>query len=224
MRTHDPTTVAQPSTAELRALAQVSDDRGRLAVIAADHDTPLVELLRARGLPADAEVQRAIKRDIVDTVGRAASAMLLDPDVSVAHVVEDGVLARDVGLLVRIEADAYETGSDGLRRTALIPELGAAGARGLGATAAKVMVWIRPDREDLDGHAARLVREALQDCRAHDLLCVIEAMTYPLPDERPEAFAARRGELVRDSAVLLGSAARACSSSSTPARRPRARR
>lgn len=203
MRTENPTDVAGATTAERRALAQVADERGQLAVIAADHDTPLVELLRARGLPDDAGVQREIKRDIVDTVGRAASAVLLDPDVSAAPIVDAGVLARDVGLMVRIEADPYDTAPDGLRRTAMIPGLGAAGARRLGAAAAKVMVWIRPDREDLDGHAARLVRDALEDCRAHDLLCVIEAMTYPLPGESPEAFAGRKGELVRDSAVLL---------------------
>jgi sulfofructosephosphate aldolase len=191
------------TTAELRALAQVADTRGQLAVIAADHDTPLVDLLEAHGLPSDAETQRAIKYDIVDTVGRDASAMLLDPDVSAAHVIECGALARDVGLFVRIEADRYETTPDGLRRTLMVPALGAAGARGLGATAAKLMVWIRPDREDLDGYTARFVRDALEDCRRHDLLCVVEAMTYPLPGEGAEALAAHRAELVRDSAVFL---------------------
>lgn len=188
--------------ADIRALTQVADTRGQLAVIAADHDSPLVELLEAQGLPADAEAQRAIKYDIADTVGRDASAMLLDPDVSVTHIIERGALARDVGLFLRIESDPYDT-VDGLRRTLMIEGLGAAGARRLGATAAKVMVWIRPDREELDGYTAEFVRAALEDCRSQDLLCVLEAMTYRLEDETPQAFAARRGELVRDSAVFL---------------------
>jgi sulfofructosephosphate aldolase len=171
-------------------------------VIAADHGDPLVEMLETAGLPADAEAQRAIKYDIVDTVGRDASAVLLDPDVSVVEIVERGALARDVGLLVRIEADGFDTVS-GLRRSRLIDGLGAAGARERGATAAKVMVFVRPDREDLDGYTAELVRAALDDCRREQLLCVIEAMTYRLDDESPAAFAARRGDLIRDSAVLL---------------------
>jgi sulfofructosephosphate aldolase len=159
-------------------------------------------MLEAAGLPADAEAQRAIKYDIVDTVGRDASAVLLDPDVSVVEIVERGALARDVGLLVRIEADGFDT-VGGLRRSRLIDDLGAAGARERGATAAKVMVFVRPDREDLDGYTAELVRAALEDCRREQLLCVIEAMTYRLDDETPAAFAARRGDLIRDSAVLL---------------------
>jgi sulfofructosephosphate aldolase len=192
-----------PTTAERRALAQISDATGRLAVIAADHGDPLVEMLQAHGLPSDPATQRAIKYDIVDTIGRDASAVLLDPDVSVTHIVDQGALARDVGLLVRIEADGFVAGDDGLRESQMIDGLGAAGARERGATAAKVMVFVRPDREDLDGHTARMVRDALEDCRRNHLLCVIEAMTYRLDDESPETFAARRGELVRDSAVLL---------------------
>jgi sulfofructosephosphate aldolase len=188
--------------AEVRALAQIADDRGRLAVIAADHGDPLVAMLQAEGLPHDAAAQRAIKVDIADTVGRDASAILLDPDVSVGEIVARGAIARDVGLLVRIEADGHEE-VDGLRRSHLIEGLGASGARALGATAAKVMVFIRPDREDLDGHTAQVVRAALEDCRRSHLLCVIEAMTYPLPGESPEAFAAVRSALIRDSAVFL---------------------
>jgi sulfofructosephosphate aldolase len=181
---------------------RIADSRGRLSIIAADHGDPLVEMLETAGLPADAEAQRAIKYDIVDTVGRDASAVLLDPDVSVAEIVERGALARDVGLLVRIEADGFET-RGGLRRSRLIDRLGAAGARQRGATAAKVMVFLRPDREDLDGYTAQLVRTALEDCRREQLLCVIEAMTYRLDDESTAAFAARRGDLVRESAVFL---------------------
>ena len=49
-------------------------------------------MLEAAGLPAGAEAQRAIKYDIVDTVGRDASAVLLDPDVSVTEIVERGAL------------------------------------------------------------------------------------------------------------------------------------
>src|SRR3546814_4363648 len=51
--------------------------------------------------------------------------------------------------------------------------------------------------------SAKLVRTALEDCHREHLLCVIEAMTYRLEDESPAVFAARRGELIRDSAVLL---------------------
>jgi tagatose 1,6-diphosphate aldolase len=65
------------------------------------------------------------------------------------------------------------------------------------------MVFLRADREDLDGYTAQLVRTALEDCSRAGLLCVIELMTYRLDDEEPAAFAARKADLVREGAVLL---------------------
>ena len=85
------------TTAEIGALARIADSSGRLSVIAVDHGDPLVEMLEAAGLSADAEAQRAIKYDIVDTVGREASAVLLDPDVSVVDIVERRALGPRCG-------------------------------------------------------------------------------------------------------------------------------
>jgi sulfofructosephosphate aldolase len=190
------------TTAERRAVQQIKTSGGRFAVIAADHGQPLVDMLEGLGLSGAPEEQRAFKSDLVDTVGRDAGAVLLDPDVSLPDIVDRDLLARDVGLLVRIEADGYEV-ADGLRQSQLIPGLGAEGARARGATAAKVMVFLRADREDLDGYTAGMVRAALEDCRRAGLLCVMELMTYRLDDESPEAFAARKEDLVVDGAVLL---------------------
>jgi sulfofructosephosphate aldolase len=197
-----PLTTTALTTAERRALQQIKTSGDRFAVIAADHGQPLVDMLDALGVSSAPEEQRAFKADLVDTVGRDASAMLLDPDVSLPDIVDHDVLPRDVGLLVRIEADGHDV-EDGLRRSGLIPGLGAEGARSLGATAAKVMVFLRADREDLDGYTAAVVRSALEDCRRADLLCVMELMTYRLDDESPEDFAARKEDLVVDGAVFL---------------------
>jgi sulfofructosephosphate aldolase len=187
------TTSETLTTAERRALQQITTGGGRFAVIAADHGQPLVDMLDALGVSSAPEEQLAFKADLVDTVGRHASAMLLDPDVSLPAIVDRGVLARDVGLLVRIEADGHDD----------VDGLGAPGARERGGTAAKVMVFVRADREDLDSHAAQVTRAALEDCAAADLLCVMELMTYPLDDEMPEEFAARKEDLVVEGAVLL---------------------
>ena len=195
-------TTTAPTVAERRALQQITTSGGRFAVIAADNGQPLVDMLDGLGVPSGPEEQSAFKADLVDTVGRDASAVLLDPDVSFPEIVERGLPARDVGLIVRIEADGHEE-ADGLRQSQMIPDLGAAGARARGATAAKIMVFLRADREDLDGYTAGLVRAALEDCRRADLLCVMELMTYRLDDESPEAFADRKEDLVADGAVFL---------------------
>jgi sulfofructosephosphate aldolase len=202
MAPHITQTGTAPTTAERRALQQLKTSGGHFAVIAADHGRPLVEMLDGLGLASSTEDQRAFKLDLVDTVGREASALLLDPDVSLPQIVDDERLARDVGLIVRIEADGFEV-RDGLRESQLIPGLGAQGARALGAVAAKVMVFLRADREDLDGYSAQMVRAVLDDCRRADLLCVMELMTYRLEDETPAQFAAVKEDLVVEGAVLL---------------------
>jgi tagatose-1,6-bisphosphate aldolase len=173
----------------------------RFAILAADHGRPLEDMLAGLGLPSEPDAQRAFKADLVETVGRDAGGILLDPDVSWPDV--GARVADGVDVLVRIEADEVET-VDGLRRTQLVPGLGAAGARALGADAAKLMVFLRADREDGDGYTAQLVRDALADCRRTGLDCVVELMTYRLADEPPETFAARREDLIAEGAVLLG--------------------
>ncbi len=213
------TTTTAPTTAERRALRQIQTSGGRFAVIAADHGQPLVDMLDGLGLPSGPEAQREFKSDLVDTVGRDASAILLDPDMSLPHVVDADVLPRDVGLIARIEADGHEE-EDGLRRSGLIPDLGAAGARALGATAAKVMVFLRADREDLDGYTAGMVRAALEDCAplrppVRDGADDLPRSTTRAPRSSPRA----RRTSSSTAPCSCRSAARRCSSSSTRAAR-----
>jgi tagatose-1,6-bisphosphate aldolase len=165
-------------------------------ILAADHGRPLEDMLEGLGVPSGPEARRAFKADLVDTVGADASAVLLDPDVSLPAL-RDRVRTE---LLVRIEADDVEL-AEGLRRTQMVPDLDAEGARSLGADAAKLMVFMRADRAD--EYPRRLVREVLADCGRAGLPCVVELMTYRLDGEPPETFAARREDLIVDGAVAL---------------------
>ena len=189
--------------------------RTPFAILAADHGRPLVDMLDALGRDSGPDAQRAFKADLLDTVGRDASGVLIDPDVSLPALrdrVPDGV-----ELLVRIEGDDVDE-VDGVRHTLMVPDVGAAGARERGADAAKLMVFLRADRDD--GYTTQLVRDVLDDCRRSDLPCVVELMTYRLADESADAFAARREDLiVNGAAICCRSAVPRCSSSSTRAAR-----
>jgi tagatose 1,6-diphosphate aldolase len=164
------------------------------AILAADHGQPLVDMLDGLALPSGPDAQRAFKADLVETVGRDAGAVLLDPDVSLPALAD----RVETELLVRIEADDFDT-VHGTRHMRLLA--GGERVRELGGDAAKLMVYLRPDRDD--GHAAQLVRHALADCERAGVECVVELMTYRLDDESPEAFAGRREDLIVDGAVLL---------------------
>jgi sulfofructosephosphate aldolase len=194
------------TTAEQRALDQLSTSGGRLGVLAADQRTKLVAALESAGLPSGADAQRSFKLDLVRSLGGDPPAMLLDPEIALPHVLDERALPARTGLLVSLERSGSRRTDGGLRRAELLPGVGAEGVRRVGGTGAKLLLRLRADREDADGHNALLLRAAAADCAAHHLLLVVEVLVYRLDDESDGRFAARRAELIRDGALLAEAA------------------
>ena len=139
------------TTAEQRAIDQLSTESGRLAVVAADQRTKLVEALQAAGLDSGMDFMRAFKLDLVSALAPAAPAMLLDPEIALPHVADAGALPGRTGLLVSLERSGSRRTPEGLRSAELLPDVGADGVRRLGGTGAKLLLRLRADREDADG-------------------------------------------------------------------------
>jgi len=190
------------TTAEQRAIDQLSAPSGRLAVLAADQRTKLAAGLEAAGLPSDMAAMQAFKAELVAALAKVAPAMLLDPEIALPHVADAGVLPGRTGVLVSLERSGERSGSDGLMQAELLPDVGADGVRRLGGTGAKLLVRLRADHEDATGGNARLIRAVADDCAAHHLLLVVEVLVYRLPDEDEAAFGAARADLIREAALL----------------------
>jgi sulfofructosephosphate aldolase len=190
------------TTAEQRALDQLSTPSGHLAVVAADQRTKLVAGRQQAGLPSDLDTLRAFKLDLVRALAPDAPAVLLDPEIGLPHVLDQHAFPAHTGLLVSLERSGAVATPDGLRAAELLPDVGAAGVRRLGGTGAKLLVRLRADREDADGSNGRLIRATAADCEAAHLLLVVEVLAYRLDGEDEAGFAARRGELIRDGALL----------------------
>src|SRR5699024_8467172 len=79
-----------------------------------------------------------VKSDLVRNLANHAPAVLLDPEVALPDVITDGVLARDTGLVVGMDASGFDT-VDGLRYTGFVPEVTARSVRELGGDAAKML-------------------------------------------------------------------------------------
>jgi hypothetical protein len=80
------------TTAETRALQQLTTPSGRLAVVAADQRTSLAKVRQAAGLPTDEAALRDFKHDLVEALAPHAPAVLLDPEIALPSVIEDGAL------------------------------------------------------------------------------------------------------------------------------------
>jgi sulfofructosephosphate aldolase len=190
------------TTAESRALQQLSSHDGRLAIVASDQRQSLVKLRERGGLSAGAEELRRLKSDIVAALAPGATGVLLDPEYSLPALVDDGVVPRDTGILVAVERSGPRE-SDGLRVAEVL--LAPGDVRRLGGTAAKLLVYVRPDREDADGPNGRLVADLVGACAAADLLLVVEVLTYRLADEDAADYERRKPDLIREAAVLVES-------------------
>lgn len=191
-----------PSTAERRALDQLALPSGAFAVLANDQRASLRKLRARNDQPADDAALRQVKSDVVATLAPHASAVLLDPQLSLPHLVDNGAQPGNRGLLVSIEESKDRSTEQG-RVTTLLPDFGAIGVRRLGGTAAKLLVTLRVDNPGETDHVTGLVAGALQDCRDHDLLLVVEVLVDRLPGEDEPSFTRRFPSLLRDAAAAV---------------------
>lgn len=195
-------TPGSPTTAERRALDQLALPDGTFAVLANDQRASLRKMRADHGKSVDDDALRAVKSAVVSTLAPHASAVLLDPQLSLPHLVDSGAQPGRQGLLISLEESKDRSTTEG-RVTTLLPGLGARGVRRLGGTAAKLLVTLRTDRAGETESVTSLVAQALHDCRAHDLLLVVEVLVDPLPEEDETLFAARFGDLLVEAASVI---------------------
>ena len=191
-------------TTERRGLAAISTPAGRVLIVAADQrngmKAAMTDAPDGPGSISTAELAAA-KADLVRHLGNHAPAILLDPEVALPAVVDDGVLARDTALVVGMDASGYET-VDGLRHTRFVPGVTARRVRDLGGDVAKMLWYLRPDKQDAESRAAREMRELIAACGDEGVLLIVELLTYRLEGETEEEYAAAFPALVAGGAKL----------------------
>ena len=183
--------------ARMRAYQQICDPRsGRMLVVAMDQRASMRSLIQVPGGEASADDLVAAKLDLVAHLGNVAPGVLLDPSTVVPRVITDGILARDCALVIGMDASGYDTDAAGLRMSRIVDGVDARRVRALGGTAAKLNVYMRPDREGMGSHPARMIAETVADCEREDVLLVVEILTYALEGESAADHKAKAPELV----------------------------
>jgi len=192
------------TTSERRGLSAISTPGGRILIVAADQRNGMKAAMKdapngASGI-STTELAEA-KADLVRYLANEAPAILLDPEVALPGVVDDGTLARDTGLVVGMDASGFET-VNGLRHTRVVPGVTARRVRELGGDVAKMLFYTRPDRQGLDSEVAGQIRDVVRDCAAEGLLLIVELLTYQLEDESGDDYDAAFPGLVAGGAEL----------------------
>jgi tagatose 1,6-diphosphate aldolase len=171
------------------SLAGISDG-GRFGVLAIDHR----DSMRAVLAPGDPDSVSAgsitdLKRELVGALADGATGVMLEPEYSIPQLL-DGTLPDGVGFTAALEAQGYASDPEA-SATEILEGWSVQAAADSGASAAKLLVFYRPDRP---GHAAvqeRVVAEILAECRRVGVPLVLEPLFYGLDDP-----SARRGLVI----------------------------
>lgn len=167
------------SIGKLRGLQQISSKRGTITALALDHRQ---NLRKANPSFLKEEELSRFKLDITSALASEATAVLLDPEVSAAQAIAQGVIPKDVGLVVAVESTGY-TGEATARHAQVIPGWSVEKAKRMGASAIKLLVYYHPDsttEQEIEDFTSRIG----EDCKKHDLVLMLEPLSYSLDENR----------------------------------------
>lgn len=174
-------------------------DAHTFGIVAFDQRTSYRKMLPENTNYADAV---AIKMDVVRTLSRHASAVLLDPIYGLGPAME---MAGSAGLLLALEKSGY-SGERTYRRLDFIPHWEPAKARLAGANGVKILVYYNPQNAALADELDDLLSEKVQAAHAQDLPIFIEPISYSASPDVPKdsaEFAAQKKDIAVETARRL---------------------
>lgn len=154
------------NTLERRSMAKISSPGGKMLIVAADQRNSMKAVMpdAPDGAGSVTKEQLAdVKADLVRYLANNAPAILLDPEVALPRIVDEGVLSRDTALVVGLDASGFDT-VDGLRYTKYVDGVTARTVRQLGGDVAKILFYLRSDQQPADSRVGDEIRE-LVACR-----------------------------------------------------------
>lgn len=167
------------SIGKLRGLQQISSERGTFSALALDHRQNLRKANPA--FVSDEELSR-YKLDVTSMLASKATAVLLDPEVSAAQAIAQGVIPKDVGLVVAVESTGY-TGDATARQAQIIPGWSVEKAKRMGASAIKLLVYYHPDSQTAY-EIESFIKKIAEDCTKYDLALMLEPLSYSLDENK----------------------------------------
>jgi tagatose 1,6-diphosphate aldolase len=172
---------------KLRGLQQISSARGTFTALALDHRQNLRKANPA--FASDEELSR-FKLDVTSALASRATAVLLDPEVAAAQAIAARAIPKDVGLVVAVESTGY-TGDATARQAQIIPGWSVEKAKRMGASAIKLLVYYHPDSSTAK-ETEDFTSKVAEDCQTHDLVLMLEPLSYSLAENKKLTSAEKR--------------------------------
>lgn len=192
------------SIGKIRGLQQLANEKGIMAMCALDHRGSLKRMLNGEH-PESVSYQAMVdfKLDLSQSLTPYASAILLDPVYGAPQAVAANILPKNTGLLVSLEKSGY-SGEPEARITDLLPGWSIRKVKKMGATAAKLLLYYRPEASVAEKQLGTVKRLA-DDCLAEDMLFVVEPMSYKVGEAEADSqnFARVKPQVVIETAKQI---------------------
>jgi tagatose-1,6-bisphosphate aldolase len=167
---------------KLRRLQRISDADGFIRVAAIDHPENYLALFDPDlSQVSDEEVVES-KLELIEAMASEATAVLVDPVWSFGQSVLSATVPPGVGMISGLELLAYSADGFGAE-TVLRPGWSVAELSRLGADGAKLVVFHRPELEEVTASQHRLVAGLVAECAEAQLPLIVEPLWYPLDGE-----------------------------------------
>ncbi|WP_437609517.1 tagatose-bisphosphate aldolase [Erwinia sp. V71] len=188
------------TTAERRGYQMICDATGSMMVVACDQRGGMRTLLAStpeEQAKISNEALGKTKYDITRYLAAEAGCVLVDPICAVPGIIDEGVVPRDTGLLVGLDASGWETSAQGYRISTMVEGITARKVRELGATGGKIMIYLRSDIPEANTANLATLRAVISDFAREDLFLVVEFLTYQLENESKEAYQQKIPQLIQ---------------------------
>ena len=185
-----------------RGLQRCSSNRNTFSVLALDHRQNLRKAMNPQD-PSGVTDEEIIsfKRDVVECVSDAASAVLLDPEFGLAQCIHSDSIPHSIGLLATLEETGY-TGDPDARIATILQGWSVAKARLMGADAAKLLIYYHPDAASAS-QIESLVQEVSKDCHKADIPFFLETLSYSIKTSKLKLSPEERTRVVIETAKRL---------------------
>lgn len=188
------------TTAERRGYQMICDATGSMMVVACDQRGGMRTLLAASP-EEQAEISNETlgktKYDITRYLASEAGCVLVDPICAVPGIIDEGIVPRNTGLLVGLDASGWDTSPEGYRISKMVEGITARKVREMGATGGKIMIYLRSDTPAANTANLQTLRDVVADFAKEDLFLVVEFLTYQLENESKEDYQRKIPELIQ---------------------------
>ncbi|MCS3430998.1 tagatose-bisphosphate aldolase [Klebsiella sp. BIGb0407] len=189
------------TTAERRGYQMICDATGAMMVVACDQRGGMRTLLAAtpeEQAQISNETLGKTKYDITRFLASQAGCVLVDPICAVPGIIDEGVVPRNTGLLIGLDASGWDTSPEGYRISKMVEGVSARKVRELGATGGKIMIYLRSDTPKANVENLQTLRDVIADFAREDLFLVVEFLTYQLENESKEEYQSKIPQLIQE--------------------------